>query len=139
MNTSNFFYCFNVSFGCCEFRLLLYTAYIVVNSLRCHMTTLNFGVIIISLHFLSLRSIAGVIFDQKLSRKPHLEYVIAKCKSPMNLMKALCSYHWGASKKALLLIYKSLIRSVIDYGDVVYSSASKSMLDKLSSVQTEAL
>src|SRR6218665_3858567 len=41
------FYCFNVSFGCCEFRLLLYIAYIVVNGLRCHMTTLNFGVIII--------------------------------------------------------------------------------------------
>ena len=46
---------------------------------------------------------------------------------------------WGASKKALLLIYKSLIRSVIDYGDVVYSTANKSNLDKLSSVQTEAL
>src|SRR6218665_43159 len=27
MNTSNFFYCFNVSLGCCEFRLLLYIAY----------------------------------------------------------------------------------------------------------------
>src|SRR6218665_6862 len=39
------FYCFNASFGCCEFRLLLYIAYIVVNGLRCHMTTLNFGVI----------------------------------------------------------------------------------------------
>src|SRR6218665_817559 len=57
----------------------------------------------------------------------------------MNLMRAVSSYHWVASKKALLLIYKSLIRSVIDYGDVVYSSASKSMLDQLSSVQTEAL
>src|SRR6218665_1035175 len=57
----------------------------------------------------------------------------------MKLMKTVSSYQWGASKKALLLIYKSLIRSVIDYGDVVYSSASKSILDKLSSVQTEAL
>ena len=37
-----------MSFGCCEFRLLLYIAYIVVNGLRCHMTTLNFGVIISS-------------------------------------------------------------------------------------------
>src|SRR6218665_1608343 len=45
----------------------------------------------------------------------------------------------GASKKALLLIYKSLIISVIDYGDVVYSTGNKSNLDKLSSVQTEAL
>src|SRR6218665_2549883 len=57
----------------------------------------------------------------------------------MNLMRAVSGYHWGASKKALLLIYKSLITSVIDYGDVVYSTANKSNLDKLSSVQTEAL
>src|SRR6218665_2492792 len=67
----------------------------------------------------------GVVFDHKLSWKPHLEYIIAKCKSRMNLMRAVSSYHWGASKKALLLIYKSLIRSVIDYGDVVYSTANK--------------
>src|SRR6218665_1733276 len=68
-----------------------------------------------------------------------IEYVIAKCKNRMNLMRAVSGYNWGASKKALLLIYKSLIRSVIDYGDVVYSSANKSNLNKLSSVQTEAL
>ena len=30
-----------------------------------------------------------------------------------------------------ILIYKSLIRSVIDYGDVVYSTANKSNLDKI--------
>ena len=40
------FYRYNVSFGCYEFRLLLYIAYFVVNGLWCHMTTLNFGVII---------------------------------------------------------------------------------------------
>src|SRR6218665_686715 len=57
----------------------------------------------------------------------------------MNLMRTVSGYNWGASKKALILIYMSLIRTVIDYGDVVYSSANKSNLDKLSSVQTEAL
>src|SRR6218665_3154272 len=57
----------------------------------------------------------------------------------MNLIRTVSGYNWGASKKALLLIYKSLITSVIDYGDVVYSSANKSNLDKLSSVQTEDL
>src|SRR6218665_2769041 len=60
MNTSNFFYCFNVSFGCCEFRLLLYIAYIVVNGLRCHMTTLNFGVIIILTIYLPLNLVVGL-------------------------------------------------------------------------------
>src|SRR6218665_359456 len=71
----------------------------------------------------------GMIFNHRLSWKPHIEYVIAKCKNRMNLMGAVSGYNWGASKKALLLIYKSLITSVIDYGDVVYSSAIKSYLD----------
>src|SRR5688572_9053635 len=81
----------------------------------------------------------GVIFDHRLSWKPHIEYVITKCKNRMNLMRAVSGNHWGASKKALLHIYRALIRSVIDYGDAAYASAPKSYLDKLSSIQTEAL
>ena len=57
----------------------------------------------------------------------------------MNLMRAVSGNHWGASKKALLNIYRALIRSVIDYGDIAYTSAPKSYLDKLSTIQTEAL
>jgi ribonuclease HI len=81
----------------------------------------------------------GVIFDCRLSWKQHIEYVITKCKNRMNLMRAVSGNHWGASKKALLNIYRALIRSVIDYGNVVYASAPKSYLDKLSSIQTQAL
>ena len=57
----------------------------------------------------------------------------------MNLMRAVSGLQWGASKKALLNIYRALIRSVIEYGDVVYASASKTHLNKLVSIQTEAL
>jgi len=40
----------------------------------------------------------------------------------MNLMRAigLSGYRWGASKKALLYIYKSLIKSVNDYGARIF-------------------
>lgn len=81
----------------------------------------------------------GVIFDSKLSWKPHIEYIINKCKKRINLLRAISGYGWGACKKTLLTIYKALIRSILDYGDVAYSSASKSCLDKLSCIQTEAL
>ena len=81
----------------------------------------------------------GVIFDNKLSWKPHIEYIINKCKKRMNLMRAISGLQWGASKKALLNIYRALIRSVIEYGDVAYASASKTHLNKLISIQTEAL
>jgi ribonuclease HI len=81
----------------------------------------------------------GIIFDRKLSWKPHIDYIIEKCKKRLNLMRAISGYHWGASKKSLLTIYKALIRSILDYGDVAYSSACKSHLNKLSTIQTEAL
>jgi len=81
----------------------------------------------------------GMIFDRKLSWKPHIEYIIEKCKKRLNLMRAVSGCNWGASKKSLLAIYKALIRSILDYGDVAYSSASQSLLNKLCTIQTEAL
>jgi len=41
----------------------------------------------------------GVIFDNKLSWKPHIEYIINKSKKRMNLMRAISGLQWGASKK----------------------------------------
>ena len=81
----------------------------------------------------------GIIFDRKLNWKPHVDYIVDKCKKRLNLMRAVSGYHWGASKKSLLAIYKALIRSILDYGDVAFSSASKSILNKLISIQSEAL
>lgn len=81
----------------------------------------------------------GIIFDRKLNWQNHIQYIIEKCQKRLNLMRALTGYHWGASKKSLLAIYKALIRSILDYGDVVYSSAAKHNLNKLNTIQTEAL
>src|SRR5678815_2209812 len=71
--------------------------------------------------------------------RQHIDYIIEKCKKRLNLLRAISGYGWGACKKTLLTIYKALIRSILDYGDVAYSSACKSSLDKLSCIQTEAL
>jgi len=39
-------------------------------------------------------------------------------------MRAVAGNSWGANKKVLLTIYRSLIRSVIDHGAIAYNSAS---------------
>ena len=36
-------------------------------------------------------------------------------------MRAVAGISWGASKKALLTIYRSLIRSIIDYAAIAYT------------------
>ena len=46
---------------------------------------------------------------------------------------------WGADKKVLLRLYRSLIRSKLDYGCVVYGSARKSYLRKLDTIHNQGL
>jgi len=65
--------------------------------------------------------------------------IIEKCKKRLNHLRAISGYGWGAFEKTLLTIYKALIRSILNYGDVAYSSACKSFLDKLTRIKTEAL
>ena len=70
----------------------------------------------------------GVIFDRKLSFIPHIKYVKAKCLKALNLLKVLSHTSWGADSTTLLHLYRSLIRSKLDYGSIVYGSARKILL-----------
>ena len=70
----------------------------------------------------------GMIFDGKLSFIPHIKYLKAKCLKALNLLKVLSHTNWGADRTVLLQLYRSLIRSKLDYGSIVYGSARKSYL-----------
>ena len=54
-------------------------------------------------------------------------------------MRAISGNKWGASKRTLLLVYRSLIRSVIEYGSIAYDSAGEVNKRKLDSIQAQAL
>ena len=45
----------------------------------------------------------------------------------------------GADRKVLLRLYRSLVRSKLDYGSIVYGSARKSYLKVLDSIHNEGL
>ena len=81
----------------------------------------------------------GVIFDRKLSFIPHIKYVKAKCLKALNLLKVLSHTSWGADRTTLLHLYRSLIRSKLDYGSIVYGSARKSYLQILDTVHNQGL
>ena len=81
----------------------------------------------------------GVIFDRKLSFIPHIKYLKNKCLKPLNLLKVLSHTNWGADRTTLLLLYRSLIRSKLDYGSIVYGSARKSYLQMLETVHHQGL
>ena len=81
----------------------------------------------------------GVIFDKKLSFIPHINTLEVKCQKALNVLKLLSHSDWGGDKKSLLNLYRSLIRSKLDYGCIIYGSARKSYLKKLDTIHHQGL
>ena len=81
----------------------------------------------------------GVLFDLKLSFIPHIKHLKAKCLKALNLLKVLSHTDWGADRTVLLQLYRSLIRSKLDYGSIVYGSARPSYISSLDTVQHQGL
>lgn len=73
----------------------------------------------------------GIILDSKLTFIPHIKYLRTKCMKTMNLLKLLSHTTWGSDRKCLLDLYKSLVRTRLDYGAVVYHSAAPCALKML--------
>ena len=67
----------------------------------------------------------GIIFDQKLTFKPHINYLRSKCNKTIQLLRVIAHTDWGADKKKL---YQTLIQSKLDYGTFISGSARKSYL-----------
>jgi len=81
----------------------------------------------------------GVIFDRKLSFIPHIKHLKDKCTKALNLLRVLAHTSWGADQETLLHLYRSLIRSKLDYGCIVYGSAHGFYLRMLDPIQNHAL
>ena len=81
----------------------------------------------------------GIIFDQHLSFLPHIRYLKVKCLNALNILRVVGHTDWGADKVTLLRLYRSLVRSRLDYGCTVYSSAKPYILKLLDSVHHEGL
>ncbi|KAG1705494.1 RNA-directed DNA polymerase from mobile element jockey [Nymphon striatum] len=81
----------------------------------------------------------GLILDKKLNFLNHLKDLKLKCFKALNLLRILSNTNWGADRKVMLRFYRSLIRSKLDYGSVVYGSARKSYLRALDPIHNQGL
>ena len=63
----------------------------------------------------------------------------AKCLKALDILKVLSSSNWGGDRTVLLNLYRSLIRSKLDYGSIVYGSARKSYLKSLDTIHHQGL
>ena len=66
--------------------------------------------------------ILGVYLDTSLSFNKHSSYVAERVSSRNNILKALVETSWGQQKETLLMTYKAVGRSIINYAALVWST-----------------
>ena len=81
----------------------------------------------------------GVQLDRKITYKHHLKSLRLKCMKVLNLLKCVARTSYGADRATLLLLYRSLIRSKLDYACIVYNRACASHKRILDTVHHTAL
>lgn len=76
----------------------------------------------------------GMNFDRKLNWNRHIKILRNKAMGTIRILRTLSNTRWGSDRRTLLVLYKSLVLSKIDYGSFIYSTASKTALKSLDSV-----
>ena len=78
----------------------------------------------------------GIILDEKLNFKQHIDNAILKINKGISVIKKL---RYSLPRKSLVTIYKAFLRPLIDYGDIIYDQPqNESFCEKLESVQYKA-
>ena len=78
----------------------------------------------------------GILLDEKLNFKQHVDSAILKMNKGISVIKKL---RHSLPRKSLLTIYKAFLQPLIDYGDIIYDQPKReSFCDKIESVQYKA-
>ncbi|KAL4150005.1 hypothetical protein QTP88_003854 [Uroleucon formosanum] len=81
----------------------------------------------------------GITLDSKLRWLPHITSLISFSSRWANFLRAITGTWWGSHPSTLLLVYKAIIRSKLDYGCFLFGSASFSNWNRLNKVQSSSL
>ena len=76
---------------------------------------------------------------KKLTFIPHIKKLKAKCQKALNLFRVVVHTDWGADRKVLLHLYRTVLRSKFDYGSIVYSSAREPYLKTLDTIHHQRI
>ena len=86
----------------------------------------------IQIERLSHQKHLGIILDEKLNFKEHIDSTILKVNRGIAVLKKL---RYSLSRKSPITIYKALLKPLLDYGDIIYDQPhNESVCEKLESV-----
>ena len=93
----------------------------------------NISLINIQVERVSHQKHLGIILDEKLNFKEHINSTTLKVNRGLAVLKKL---RYSLPWKSLITIYKALLRPLLDYGDITYDQPhNESVSEKLESVQ----
>ena len=81
----------------------------------------------------------GLWWDSHLSFKKHISVLKTQCKEALNLMQVVAHLKWEGDRDTLLMLYRAIVRSKLDYGCIVYGTASNTNLGQLDNINNTGL
>ena len=89
-----------------------------------------------SVDFVNSFEYLGIHIDHKLSMNNHVDAIYKKCTQKLAMLYKIRHF---ISHNTALLIYKTMIRPYMDYGDFIIDSALASKVDKLERLQERVI
>ena len=77
---------------------------------------------------------SGLVFNRQLIFRAHVKCLKTVCNKALNALRVVGHTDWGADKVVLLRLYRTLVRYKLDYGCIMYGSASGSVLTTLDAI-----
>ena len=79
------------------------------------------------------------MFDRKLNFKSHILKLKTECVKALNILIVLSNTDWGSDRQTLLLLYRSLVRSKLDFGCIVYGESYHCYVKMLDPIYNKGL
>ena len=67
----------------------------------------------------------GVVLDHRLTWAPHIRMISERAIRAINVIRVLARVIWGVTPSLLLVAYRNLIRSTLEWGSPLFSSAPR--------------
>ena len=69
----------------------------------------------------------------------HISVLKTQCKEALNLIRVVAHLKWGGDRDTLLMLYRAIVRSKLDYGCIVYGTALNANLRQLDNIHNSGL
>ena len=81
----------------------------------------------------------GMILDEKLTWQKNIKDLKIDCTRRLDLLKTLSHTTWGSDRTTMLRLYRSIIRSKLDYCSFIYATAKPYIIKSLDSIHHTAI